>query len=614
MSYKETLTRGKYWTRPLLLLEKQLIIKEEERNVRLRTEAHSLTRNITRYFISEIEEALQHHTNVIIYITGLPGTGKTESMKAIAMMIRDRTKRYVGVTPTIHFTFGFKETHEIAPRLENHDIVAQDEGEQLMGQDSTTVMHAIQNLQEITFRRNRINYVISSAHDPHRLRNACHVILEAFAGNWEDRINLLIAYSPRTGKPLGFVEVPLLSPDDPISLEHSRREEEFKRRILAQHGYTSVGINKEKLRKDVNLLIEMIFNHVIRRYEDLTEADKKLLKIYRKEILKTDLALAEITGSEHYQKRVLNETWRILQRWQLKLKVEEEEKEKKKKEEERKRVERERKREFNELIPRLVEEAARRYWHHRSVRSQQLETFFLINGVKFRENVKLAIGLTLDRIAELREESPSPSSPSHAREEAVTVIQSPVFLADDEFTVEFTIKKKVEDPSFPETVHACMLEKTRQRVSTKKLNERHVLAWHYRYCLGYTLDRICEEFGLRSKGSLTNRYESGGWMAIVEREILGHAVEDALAETYYQDFHVVAGNSEPDLMNVDESVMVEVKTRMRKVPPSADMLNVKELRHLQSGGKVELVLVTFRPGTAILEVYDVSMREKKERD
>jgi len=54
------------------------------------------------------------------------------------------------------------------------------------------------------------------------------------------------------------------------------------------------------------------------------------------------------------------------------------------------------------------------------------------------------------------------------------------------------------------------------------------------------------------------------------------------------------------------------KTRTRREPPKTAMFNQTELHHLQTGGKLELCLVSFQPGQCILEIYDITEIPKEE--
>jgi hypothetical protein len=583
-----------YWTRPIILLEKILIIREERTHTKERTEGKALLRNITRDFLAEITEALEHNTNIIIFITGLPGTGKTEAAKAIAITIKGMIKQKLGENSNVFFSFGFKETNEIADKLGMWDIVLQDEQDRLMGQDSTSLMQAILNLQEITFRRNRICYIISSADDATRLKNACHVILEAYAGDWHNRKNMLIAYSARTRKALGFVEIPLLDPDDPTNLEHQKREEEYKKRLLNQQGYISVGIDRKRLKRDLEKLMIQVFGSLILNYTEISQEQKKFLQYYRKEILKTDLFLAEIPGSENYQKRVLNEVWRLIQRWQLHLKLENEEKDNQEKEVQKKDQDLLLELELKELVPKLIEEATKKYSGQKNIKAIQLRTFFKMNGLS-KENMDIAIGLTYDYMAEYAQKDPHEDSS----------YSSNLVHDIEDGTIRFILEKKIEDPGFIDTIIKCMNQKTRSRIKTKKLKDEHIEAWYLRYRHGASLDRLREEFHIKSKSTFSNKYDMGGWLAVVETEILGHAAEDALTKNYFSDYQVIAGNTEPDLISSDKKTMVEVKARTRKERPNAKMLNKKELRHLKKGGNLLFVFIFFQPGQAILQFFRV---------
>ncbi|MGQ4915660.1 MAG: ATP-binding protein [Candidatus Asgardarchaeia archaeon] len=188
-------------------------------------------------------------------------------------------------------------------------------------------------------------------------------------------------------------------------------------------------------------------------------------------------------------------------------------------------------------------------------------------------------------------------------------------VSDGIETEDYIIKpvKKIDDPdflqqiikAFPRTFHR--LKKLYGNNPFKKFKTKHLEAWYNYYSTGASLDRIAEHYGV-SKSALINKYEQGGWFSIVDRELLGHLAEDALIATYFPDYKVVAGESEPDLISEDKKTIVEVKVRRRFEGPNINMLNKKELAMLEQGWKLFLTIITYAPRKCTIHIYSV---EKK---
>lgn len=591
--------RGTYWTRPFMLLENDLIIQEEKKKVKLRTEAKLWRRNLTPALLAEIKQANEKGLNSIIPLAGLPGLGKTESARALAIFCRDAAEEAFGRSK-IWWNFGFQETVNNASQYQEGDIVEQDEEQRAQGMDSKSLIIAISDLQEIAFRKNKITYIVSSVHAK-LIRGVAHVILEAWGGNYESRICLLKVYSAITGLPLGFVKIPLLPPDHPAVIEHQQRETKFKAGILSRHGYTSVKIDPKRFGRDVKTLTKQIFGKHPIEYSNLSAFKKRRMRRYQIERLKTDLVRAEIAGSEQYQKRVMTEVWaqildfKDLYKDALELAKEQEklqkEEEKQKQQEEELELIQEQK---ETLIPELIEECATKYVNQKP-KNVQLRVFFEERAVH-KDNLNYCLGKTWDRIMEL-ENSFTAAIGQTGRQ------------ALQNENLEITLKKKIEDPDFINSMIKCLLN-TKARIKTKKLKEKHFEAWVWYYRDHVSVDMLKDQWGMKSKSTFTNTYDQGGWFAVVKEEILGHLVEDTLIETYYEGFQVIGGNTQPDL--VKEDIQVEVKARTRREPPKAEMFNQAELHHLKKGGKLELCLVSFQPGQCVLEIYDITEIQKEE--
>jgi len=70
--------KDRYWSRPFLIRENDIIINEEKKSKKLRTESNLWGRDLTKDLANEVKEAYEYNLNTIILLTGLPGLGKTE--------------------------------------------------------------------------------------------------------------------------------------------------------------------------------------------------------------------------------------------------------------------------------------------------------------------------------------------------------------------------------------------------------------------------------------------------------------------------------------------------------------------------------------------------------
>jgi len=141
------------------------------------------------------------------------------------------------------------------------------------------------------------------------------------------------------------------------------------------------------------------------------------------------------------------------------------------------------------------------------------------------------------------------------------------------------------------------------------------------------------EINLARKQSLTNSYLDGGYMAILETEVLGHWMERVLPKFISDiDWHLIAGQSKSDFKDqtaLDNPLGVglhgELKTRRNKETPIVDpsyigkkkmkdnWVSLEGLQHILAGGKVILyqLEITRRQGRskAFLHTYEVYLKK-----
>lgn len=181
--------------------------------------------------------------------------------------------------------------------------------------------------------------------------------------------------------------------------------------------------------------------------------------------------------------------------------------------------------------------------------------------------------------------------------------------------LKFELESKIEDPGFLKLlvdVYPETLERLKKMYSSnpfKKFKEKMLNAWALYYIEGTSADRVAEIYNV-SKAALLNKYEQSGWLSIVDRELLGHLAENALVKKYFQGYEIIAGESEPDLINKAEKIAVEVKVRRRYEGPSASMINQKELQLLDQGWQLKLAIITYKQKDCKILIFRVSKQNE----
>jgi len=198
-------------------------------------------------------------------------------------------------------------------------------------------------------------------------------------------------------------------------------------------------------------------------------------------------------------------------------------------------------------------------------------------------------------------------------EDEIIQKQKPEIESGDIF---FEEEKTIQDKELLKAmydVHPITIKRLRKLYHKpfKKFKDvKQLQAWKLYYYDGLSGDTIGEMFGV-SKNAILNKYDDSGWKSIIDRELVGHLAEDALARTYFKGYRVVAGENNPDLVNEELKVAVEVKVRRRFEGPSKDMLSTGELELLEQGWTIKLAIITYSPKSCTLYVYNV---KKKKND
>ena len=140
----------------------------------------------------------------------------------------------------------------------------------------------------------------------------------------------------------------------------------------------------------------------------------------------------------------------------------------------------------------------------------------------------------------------------------------------------------------------------------KKLMKDHIEAYKMHYIEGISPSGIAKNFG-KSRGLILNKYNKGGWLSIVDTEMVGYLAEHAVRELYYPKLNVYGGKEEPDLCDdIDNpTIMVEVKKRDEKKMPVPGMLSKQQIEFAIDGNDSYLVILRMKGKTHIVEVFEI---------
>ncbi|MFW9990919.1 MAG: hypothetical protein ACFFD4_02545 [Candidatus Odinarchaeota archaeon] len=377
-SLQSGLSPGNFWMRPLVRLEEILTIIEENKNMRLRTRGLAYGRDLSELLFRDTEEAYRHGQQVTGGVFGTQGFGKSEIMKIMMYQCQQSYFEVKGVEPDLFVTFGMNDTFRELHHISGVAILGQDEDPFTSGAGSATATNAMQNVQEIVMRYNDISFIYAAVNPKSgkMKRNINHWLLEPIAINRESRTTFCILYSGRTFLELGHVILKILPEDNWLTRLHSKKEQEYKSRVLKNRGLESIGLDPDELKRLSKLLLELAIGKPSIDFASLTDPDKLYFKLYTVESLKTTLQQnAELfAGDENRQKRILVEAWAKIQRIKQLIRLEEAGQ----KEEERRKKDAERKKKRKEKEKAKLEEKERKQQELEQLKEQQEQ---LITGL-----------------------------------------------------------------------------------------------------------------------------------------------------------------------------------------------------------------------------------------
>ena len=117
---------------------------------------HTFHRNVTSLFLQELKYTVQKKQNLVINVFGPTGSGKSEAVQKMAMLLQGFFKE-AGMESRIHVTFGFPGIRLILSELRPGDIVIEDESTKLSSQDAKVTKDAIENIFRV-IRDQQVNF------------------------------------------------------------------------------------------------------------------------------------------------------------------------------------------------------------------------------------------------------------------------------------------------------------------------------------------------------------------------------------------------------------------------------------------------------------------------
>lgn len=203
----------------------------------------------------ELKYGFQQDSNVIIFITGPMGEGKSTIAKSLAINLRHYAKELAGFKSRIYITFDNDETLRFVEKMKRGDILIQDEIARQMGMDSQTVLNSIFNIQE-QIRLAQLSFIFVSPTEKSMI-NACNMIIEAWGMDKKAQINRFRVKSGYTGKYLGWGTIPVVK-DPKIEYYYNKRKGEHVAKLQRLKGGSSAKWDYDELETLAKRLIKKV--------------------------------------------------------------------------------------------------------------------------------------------------------------------------------------------------------------------------------------------------------------------------------------------------------------------------------------------------------------------
>ena len=181
---------------------------------------------------------------------------------------------------------------------------------------------------------------------------------------------------------------------------------------------------------------------------------------------------------------------------------------------------------------------------------------------------------------------------------------------------QFIKEKEIDDRFFLKAVYEAAeeaLDRIKER-SVKKPGENplkkfkmiHAEAWYQHYGMGLPFDKVGSMFNVTGQ-CIANDYDSGGYSAIYQKEIIGECAEIAVCDKYFSNYRLIGGKGKPDLVGKADPKgdWIEVKIRNRLSEKLSDLIRDFEYEFVDAGGTLRLALILYKKKKCKIVVYRV---------
>jgi len=248
--------------------------------------------DVSVIFIRSLYTHCDDNSNCIIFIYGIPNSGKSEFGAKIAFVLRNRLRKQ-GYRSKLHVFFDIGEVAEHSEEFEPGDVVLIDEMPEMVGEGSYTVKKAMNNITKI-IRAYQLFFVYIS---PEKIKfKVVNYYLEMCGKNKSIRKSRGILFSKKYNA-IGHIKLPLHK-DKEFRKYYEEKKMNNIKKVLASGGNVKRQRDKEKIKEYVVKLLELAKKMGTEKREELA-------------ILVDELDIEE-QGS--YIKKVVGRAWMSVSR------------------------------------------------------------------------------------------------------------------------------------------------------------------------------------------------------------------------------------------------------------------------------------------------------------
>lgn len=207
--------------------------------------------NVTPLYYKSLKTHADNQSNCIIFIHGLPNSGKSEMGQTNAFILKTFLTN-IGYRGKIWVFFDIGDVAENADNFRKGDIIIVDEMPELVGEGAYVTKKAINNIVKIV-RAFQLFFIYIS---PEKIKfKVINYYLEMMGKCKKERTSRLVLYS-KNYTPVGHIVLPLHSKESFREKYESEKMENIKK-VLQAGGNVSRQRDSEKLERDVKELLKL---------------------------------------------------------------------------------------------------------------------------------------------------------------------------------------------------------------------------------------------------------------------------------------------------------------------------------------------------------------------